>query len=317
MSPTDRWPAILLQLQADAWQRATDLAAALGVSTRTIYRDMQALEAAGVPIRAVRGKGYQLEDDYLLDPVPLTTDEAVVLLVGAASIARQTDATYRAAARSAQARLKEQLSDSDQAAADALQHHLHGGSEAAFGPAVEDRVLDVLRQALLEARAIRFHEQASDARPTIAMNPYGLVRQSTDWHLIGYVHEDERVRSVSLDCITDPELLETTFERPAGYRSHVEAADGLPDQTVRVLFAPEVSGSVQAPPSLDVESTEQRPDGRLMITLQVRRQQAVVSWLLSWGSHAHVLEPAELRKRIAQEARQIADQYREAPRLIE
>lgn len=316
MSPTDRWPAILLQLHREEWQRAEDLAAALGVSRRTIYRDMRALEAAGVPIRAVPGTGYRLRDDYLLAPVTLTTDEAVVLLVGSAQATRHVDGRYRAAARSVQTKLSDQLVDEDIERARALQSSLRLVPEHAFGRTTTDRTLATLRRALVEGRRIQFRDPSAAGASTHTMDPYGLVRRAATWHLVGYEHERARVRHVRLDRVADLTVLDATFERPTGYRSALDAHAPL-DQTVRVLFSADVASSVQAAPSLRVIDTEQRPDGRLCMTLRVHHEREVLPWLLSWGTHAYVLEPETLRRRLAQEAQRIAAQYREAPTLIE
>ena len=94
MTPSKRWPAILLQLAPDAWTRAVDLARALGVSERTVYRDVQAMVEAGIPLQGVPGKGYRLPEDYLLAPVQLTTDEAIMLVLGGAYAARNVGGRY-------------------------------------------------------------------------------------------------------------------------------------------------------------------------------------------------------------------------------
>ncbi len=316
MPLTDRWPAILLRLQAVSWQRAEDLAAALGVSRRTIYRDMQALAAEGVPIRAVPGKGYRLPDDYLLAPVTLTTDEAVVLLVGSAQAARHLEGRYRAAARSARTKLTGRLADEDCERAGTLQGSLRLAPEYAFGT-TNDRRMATLRRALIEGRSIRLREaSAPDTARRYTMDPYGLVRHGATWHLVGYVHERDRVRHVRVDRMAEVALLDATFERPAGYRTTLDDG-GTPDQTVRVLFSADVAASVQAVPSARVIDTAERPDGRLCVTIRVHHEKDVLPWLLSWGAHACVLEPESLRRRLAREARRIAAQYRTAPTLIE
>jgi len=93
--------------------------------------------------------------------------------------------------------------------------------------------------------------------------------------------------------------------------------DVLPDQTVRVLFSADVASTVQAASSVHVIDTEHRPDGRLLMTLRVHHEREVLPWLLSWGADAYVVEPDALRRRLAQEAQRVADQYREAPTLME
>lgn len=69
MNRTDRLLAIVLELHAKRRRRAGDLAATFETSVRTIYRDIQALSEAGVPVVAVPGKGYSLLDGYCLPPV--------------------------------------------------------------------------------------------------------------------------------------------------------------------------------------------------------------------------------------------------------
>ena len=203
MTPTDRWPAILLHLQGETWQRAADLAAALSVSERTIYRDMQALHDAGVPIQAVPGKGYRLREDYLQEPITLTTDEAIVLLVGSAQAAAHVDGRYRAAALAARTKLADRLPDAGHEKAGALQSSMRLVSEQAFGSTSADQTLHLLRRALVDERSIRFREAGTEATARRTMNPYGLVHRATAWHVVGYDRDAARVRHVRVDRIAD------------------------------------------------------------------------------------------------------------------
>lgn len=316
MTPSDRWPAILFQLQREGWHRAVDLAAALGVSPRTIYRDMDALKEAGVPLRAVPGQGYRLKKDFFVDAVELTTDEAAMLLLGSAFAAQHLGGRYRAAAQTARRKLEHGLPDAEVERVGTLRSSLRLVPEETFGGAASEQTQAHLRRALLDERVIQFEERRSDGTsPSCTMRPYGLMRQGGTWHLVGYEPAANQVRAVRLDRMEALTVLDETFDRPDGYRTNLDAA--LPHQTVRVLFAPEVASSVQAAPSGEVEQTERRPDGRLLMTLRVTREQDVVPWLLSWGAQAYVLEPDALRRRLARKARQIARQYQEAPTLIE
>jgi len=316
MPPTDRWPAILLQLQTEGWQRAADLAATLGVSERTIYRDMQALDEEGVPIRAVPGKGYQLREDYLLSPIVFTADEAVMLLVGSAQAVKHVEGRYRAAAWAAHTKLADHLPDAERDKAGALQNSMRLIPERAFGRAAADQTLRMLRRALIERRSVRFSDRRAGGDPPKTMNPYGLVHHGTGWRLVGYDRDAARVRHVQVSRITDLALLDDTFERPAGYHAAL-GGDGPPRQTVQVLFAARVASTVQAPPSVHVVDTEPRPDGRLLMTLRVQHERETLPWLLSWGADAYVVEPEALRHRLAQEAQRIAAQYRKTPTLME
>lgn len=81
MNRTDRLLAIVLELQGKGRQRAEDLAATFETSKRTIYRDIQALGQAGVPLISVPGHGYSLMKGYFLPPLSFTTDEATMLVI--------------------------------------------------------------------------------------------------------------------------------------------------------------------------------------------------------------------------------------------
>lgn len=311
----ERWPAILLQLQDNGWQRAVDLAHALSVSPRTIYRDMQALEEAGVPLRAVPGKGYQLEGDYLLNPVALTVDEAVMLVLGSAFAAQNFDGVYQASARSAHHKLTQQLPEDRREHARSLESGVHLVPASAFGNPTEERLLRTLRRALLEERTVQVHGTEHAASPYL-FDPYGLVRQGPTWYVVGYAHADERVRHVRLDRMANLDVHPSTFKRPSGYRTAPGIRQSLPERPVRVLFSSEVAASVQAPPYIHVASTEQRTDG-LFMTVHVHHEQEVLPWLLSWGAHVRVLHPPALQRRIAGEARRMAAQYRTDPMLMD
>lgn len=316
MTPSDRWPALLLRLQPEGWHRAADLAAALGVSTRTIYRDMDALTDAGVPIRAVPGQGYRLDDSFFTEPIRLTTDEASVVLLGTALAAQHLSGRYRAAALTVRDKLNTVLPEKAIERVGTLRSSLRLVPEATFGGAANEQLMSRLQRALLDEREIRFEEHRPDAAPRpCRLRPYGLTRRANTWHLIGYAPEPGRVRAVRVDHIRALTVLDATFDRPSGY--HTSLDNALAQQTVRVLFAPEVASSVRAAPSVEVEHTERRPDGRLLMTLRVAHEQDVVPWLLSWGSAAHVLAPDVLRRRLAREARRIARQYQEPPSLLE
>jgi len=114
MNKTDRMLAIVLELQGKGRLRAEDLAQIFETSKRTIYRDMEALSEAGVPIVAVPGQGYALMAGYFLPPLSFRTDEATMLLLGSDLMAQNFDAQYRAAAQSASRKIEGVLRAADE-----------------------------------------------------------------------------------------------------------------------------------------------------------------------------------------------------------
>lgn len=186
MTSSERWPALLFQLDDSSWQRAIDLAHALGVSERTVYRDVQNLIEAGVPLQGVPGKGYRLPSSYFLKPVTLTTDEAVMLVLGSAYAAQNFDGRYRAAARSAQHKIRQHLPSDAQERAFSLQGSVQLVPPSVFGNPAEETLLRRLRLALLEERTIKIRRRTQADLPGAEwFRPYGLVRQNTNWRVVG------------------------------------------------------------------------------------------------------------------------------------
>ena len=318
MKHTDRRLAIVLELEMKGWQRAADLAATFEVSTRTIYRDMDALEEGGLPIVAVRGKGYCLYEGYFLPPLTLTSDEAVLLLLGTDSLAEQLGVAYQAAARAVRAKVEAILPERLRGEVTTLQNSLRFVPVNAFDDPAEQQGLQVLRQALAEQHSVRFHyagPAGEDDAVLHTVNPYGLMHVGGAWRLVGYHRERRSVRHFRLRSLEALEVLAETFERPQGYTLPPGEAAEQRDVVVRVRFDAEVAHWVQEAPSAYITELENQDDG-LLVTLKVGRETEVLPWLLSWGAHAHVLEPASLQRRLAQEASTIAARYQTEPTLL-
>jgi predicted DNA-binding transcriptional regulator YafY len=306
MNRTDRLLAIVLELQGRGRARAEDLAETFETSKRTIYRDIQALGQAGVPLVSTPGRGYSLMEGYFLPPLSFTVDEATILLLGSEVMAQSFDAQYRAAAESASRKIAGVLPERQREQVRALQ-----GSLRFIGSGLQDRPeihakLQQLRRAILECRRVRFRYQARqsryDAHPATEReaDPYGLIHANDAWYVTGYCHLRHDVRSFRLERIDDLAVLEATFTRPANFTIHQE---GIKDtgQVVRALFDPAVARWVQEAPSFYTVAQEATPEGWL-VTLRVRQERDVLQWLLGWGRHVRVLEPASLQRLIVEEA---------------
>lgn len=311
MNRTDRLLAIVLELQGRRHARAQDLAGVFETSVRTIYRDLQALGQAGVPLVATPGRGYALMEGYFLPPLSFTTDEATLLLLGADVMAQSFDAQYRAAAQAAARKIASVLPDRLRGEVASLRESIHFGFEGnALRPDAAAK-LQQLRRAVLARATVRFRyyarhssdgtrDGAHQARLRDA-DPYALGYLGNAWYLTAYCHLRRGVRNFRLDRIEDLSLLDRAFARPAHFQAHGRNLFEPGSFDVRVLFAPEVTRWVREAPSFFAVAEEETPDG-LLVTLHVRHEDEIIQWLLGWGRHARILAPDSLRARVAAEA---------------
>jgi predicted DNA-binding transcriptional regulator YafY len=305
MNRTDRLLAIVVALQAKGRLRAVDLAELFETSPRTIYRDIQALSEAGVPLVAVPGQGYSLMEGYFLPPLTFTADEAALLLLGSDVMARSFDERYRAVAEGAGRKIAAVLPERVRDEVQDLRESVHFVPERA---AVPDAALALLRRAIADRTAVqlRYHtrhraDEAADRSTTREIDPYALAHMAGAWYLTGYDHLRKAVRTFRLDRIEEIAVLERTFVRPRGAHLRGREGERRPIE-VRALFDGEVARWVREGRSFFTVAEEEVTEG-LLVTLRVRQESEVLSWLLGWGRHVQVLEPESLRRRIAEEAK--------------
>ena len=314
MNRTDRLLAIVLELQAAGRRRAEDLAAIFEIGKRTIYRDIQALCEAGVPVISTPGQGYTLLEGYFLPPLRFTPDEALILLLGGDAMAQSFDAEYRAAAQSAGRKIAGALPEPLRDEVRSLQASIRFVADSTGGRPDDAEYLRQLRRAIVGRHSLRFRyyarqsQDGASAQSTRTTDPYGLVHVDGAWHLVAYCHLREDIRHFRVERMDQIAILPQSFTRPADFTLE-QRENNLPRAlVVRALFDSTAAYWVRESPSYFTIAEQQRDDG-LLVTLQVRYERDVVQWLLGWGSHVRVLEPDSLRALLAQEAKQMIENH--------
>ena len=313
MNRTDRLLAVVLELQGRGRRRAEDLAAVFETSKRTIYRDIQALSEAGVPIVAIPGQGYSLMEGYFLPPLTFSADEAAMLLLGADVVGGSFDAQYRAASEAAGRKISAVLPEPLRFDVGMLRESIHF-LPGRPGAAAES--LAMLRRAIMDRSAVGFvyhtRSRANGAEGVWReVDPYTLIHTNGSWYLTGYDHLRHGIRTFRLGRMEELRILERTFTRPERVPLRGPEIDSRPLE-VRALFRSDVARWVREDPSFFMVSEEETPEG-LLVTLRVRQESDILSWLLGWGRNVRVLAPETLRRRITEEARALVNAHESPP----
>ncbi|HEX2909634.1 MAG TPA: YafY family protein [Chloroflexia bacterium] len=317
MNKTDRLMAIVLKLQSSGTVRAEDLAAMFETSVRTIYRDVQALCEAGVPVISTPGKGYSILEGYFLPPLSFSTAEAMMLLLGGEYVAQNFDRQYRAAAENATLKIEGVLPQTvrEEVA------QIKAGVKLIAHPAGNLPLLQDLRRAVIERKSVTFdyyprHRSAGkNGAIRREVNPYGLVYVNGSWYMTGYCHLRQAVRNFKLERIENLDMLSETFERPDDFKVARRDIRQNRPITAKVLFSPQITRWVRESRFFFVTGEEETPEG-LLVTLQYQQEQEVLNWLLGWGSQMKVLEPDALRKVLVSEAHRILQNHEKVVSLL-
>lgn len=295
MNRTDRLLAIVLELQGAGARRAEDLAATFEVSKRTIYRDVQALCEAGVPVIATPGRGYELLKGYFLPPLRFTGDEATMLLLGVDALAQHFDTEYRDAAEAAGRKIAAVLAPELRAVVADLRGSLRIIAAETLGALAER--LRLLRRAIGQRRTVSFsyfaRESDLDGSQSRTVDPYALVHLTGAWYLSAYDHHRGALRNFRLERMDELRVLADAFIRPPDFRP-LSPQDSGRNTVLRVLFDPAIARWVREQRTFYTVDETDTPDG-LLVTLTVRHERDVLQWLLGWGRQVRVLEPPSLR----------------------
>lgn len=324
MNRTDRLMAIILLLRSRSKLTAQQLADIFEVSVRTIYRDIDSLCQAGVPIVAEPGPegGYSLLDSYSLPPVMFTPDEAVALFLGGSFITNCQRMPFREALKTALIKIEdilpEELKESVRITSQSTLFDLSGRGS----PPPARGVFEVVNGAILQHRCLLITYQGarrSEATERLVA-PYGLVYDSRNgaWYLVGFCYLRSEQRMFHMGRIKDIVLTERPFEIPAGFDirslagrpwagSFVESLKGERPR-IRIKVSKGVSERLQREWFLRYAEREETPDGRVILTYHDRLPDGL-SFLLRFGADCEVLEPQELRERVIEAARRVLAFY--------
>jgi predicted DNA-binding transcriptional regulator YafY len=325
---------LLLILQTRGQVAAPELARELEVSVRTVYRDLEALSAAGVPVYSEPGRygGARLVDGYRTRLTGLTTEEAdAVLLTGLPGAAAELGLGTVLAA--AQLKVLAALPPELRSRATRVQARFHLDAPGWFKRTEELPHLASVAEALWADRRIRIRYARRDpagaadgdgAAVDRTLEPLGLVMKAGVWYLVARPVDTEGARTYRVSRILEAECLDETFERPDGFdlAGHwTEASDAFERSVqsipVRALVARHAARHLRH--HLGVSSVEEvdaivaaapmRPDGRIELTFQAEQIEIAHHELLGMGATLEVLEPLELREMLRQTAKELAALY--------
>jgi predicted DNA-binding transcriptional regulator YafY len=319
-----RLVSILLLLQTRGRMTAQDLAGRLEVSVRTIYRDVESLHSAGIPLYGDAGPngGYQLLDGYRTRLTGLTTDEAESLfLAGLPGPAAELGlgAVVTAAQLKLMAALPVELRDR----AGRIQERFHldaptwyrDSEPVTYLPAVADAVWNERRLQ------VRYRRWKAPQEVDRVLEPYGLVVKAGRWYLVARCGEHVRTYRVSqildLHALPDPFTRPVDFSLPAYWQEYLtEFESSLRRGQAVVRLSPR--GLERLPDLMTpgvaaaARDTAQPPDeeGWTRVTLPIESIEHALGEFLRLGTDVEVLAPDELRTAIATTTAELARRYR-------
>ncbi|MGI5181122.1 helix-turn-helix transcriptional regulator [Dactylosporangium sp. CA-152071] len=312
----------LLLLQTRGRLTAQQIADELEVSIRTVYRDIEALSASGVPVYADRGPagGYQLVDGYRTTLTGLTTDEAAALFL-AGSGATAGHLGLGPTLDAAQLKLLAAMPLEQRTMAARIQERVHVDAPGWFRDPEAPPHLDAVAGAVWDQRRLRVSYRKWDGTQVErSLEPLGLVLKGTAWYVVA--RGRERVNAYRISRVDAVDVLPERFERPEGFDLR-DYWTGWSDRLQRTLYrggeatvrvGPRAAsmwwmlGPV-AERALRETAGPPDADGWVEIVLPIETFEHVRVDLGRFGPDVEVLAPAELRELMRRTAEETLRRY--------
>ncbi len=205
-----RLTAILIQFQARRIVTASELSQKFQVSRRTIYRDIKALEKAGVPILTEEGKGYALMEGYRIPPIMFTEQQANALILAEQLVLKNKDASfvkdYSEAIDKIKSILRYTIKDKANLLADRTQFNEIINQER------NSNNLSDLQNALTNYNLVKMQYINKEGIETNRLiEPFALL-SAENWYLIAWCRLRKEFRFFRLDRIQKMEILSENFK---------------------------------------------------------------------------------------------------------
>ena len=294
-----------------------EMAAKTGVTTRTIRRDLEALQYVGFPIydEVYDGKKYWLLEQKAfkrLDATGFTFAELSALYFSRTLVECLSATPFQKDVTSAFEKLSAALTPGMRQFLDRLPLVIQAKAEPGSQPAVpRTKEIGQLLDATLQHRRVimRYHSFSSEREKKYIIEPSRVVFAQGALYLVAYVPEYSQTRTFAVDRIKSLSLTEERFE-PVDDGEEVFAHSlgvhqGVPER-IEIAFEPRIAPYVRERLWHSSQEMRDEPDGRVLLTLNVSNDFALRSWILGFGALAKVIAPKALAAEIRLEAEKMA-----------
>ncbi|HLR26290.1 MAG TPA: YafY family protein [Fodinibius sp.] len=318
MNRTDRLTAMIIYLQGRSRVTIEVLAERYDISKRTIYRDLRALQEAGVPIGSEEGRGYFIVKGYHLPPVMFDKDEAAALLAGERLMEKWSKTKLSQSYSAALDKIRSVLRSQEKEYLNTLEQHIETFSYADERQVeIDERVLGFLQDALVnkEVVAIEYYSPYKDQFTRRDVEPLGLLIRQNHWYLAAWCRLRTDYRIFRVDRI---EKYQKTAEKLPDSTDHTFQA--FSEQSLRkeqdlqevvVRFDQEMIRYLGDQKYYRGWVSEEKVEDGVQMTFLTSSIEYFARWLLMWGRGVTVRKPEQLKIRIQELSKELFRHHNE------
>jgi predicted DNA-binding transcriptional regulator YafY len=321
MNRIDRLAAILIQLQSRPLVKAQDIAEKFSISLRTVYRDIKALDEAGVPVIGEAGTGYRLMEGYKLPPVMFNMDEATALLTASKLVLSKTDAGISKHYTAALDKIRAILRHSEKEHMEEIDEHIAVMSHPAiaYQPPAELHLQSILKaigsSSVIDMVYTTIEKNETTRRKVEAVGIYYI---GSHWYLVAFCRLRNDYRNFRTDKIERLTITNETISKThPPLQSFINWAKNEREVTKVVIdVKADVVKYLGEQKYYNGYVSEERNGDYIRITFLSGSLMGFSRWFIMFGDQARIVEPAELNDMVSEIAENILKKLEETQLLL-
>ena len=302
-----------------------EMAKEMGVSDKTIRRDLETFQKAGFPLEETVGdhglKKWQVDSAKTQPGLTFAYDEAISLYLGRHLMEPLAGTVFWEAAQRAFKKIRATLGTDAQKYVEKFGTMFHQTTVGVSNYSRKAELIDELMVGIEDKRAVFITYQSLQATEptTYDIYPYGLTYHRGSLYLVGWAPDHKEIRHWKVDRIEAAEVTPIHFNRPDDFDLHEHFAKsfgvfhGVGEVHVKVQFSKTVARYVQESQWHASQRVTPCKDGSILAEFDLDHTEEIKRWILSFGRHAEVLEPEELRDNFGEEAEVMLREYSREP----
>ncbi|PRR79106.1 HTH domain protein [Clostridium liquoris] len=308
---------VLITLQYKKLTTASELAQVLKVDKKTIYRYINNLNLANVPIHTIKGRygGFYIDETFYMKPPKLNFQELQSIIAIEQSI-EDSNFPLKRDLRNAVAKIKSICLKDDKE----LEEKLEGSSIKLYnlGDTLRlDEKIDKINYSMERGRTLDIEYFTINKNTLYEENvdPYNLIFKDGDWYIVGYSHDEDKVKVYRLSRIRNIDITNDIYMKPKTFslNDFLTNSWGVfngEKQLVKVKFSKNVAELIRKVKWSSTQEIEDLDDGSMILKFYIDELGDIKTWILGFGGEAEVIEPLSLRADINEEIKKLLNIYK-------
>lgn len=212
--------SILLLIESKGMIKAKEIASKLEISLRTVYRDIDSLCEAGIPLATIPGPkgGIYLMEGYSGGIGHLKEEDIINLYINSIGIIPDKQSDMAMKLNNTLMKLQKNLSPNQVSELNKVKKKFHFDDTLWWGKSPGMKDIDIIVYAVLQSKGLEItYSKYNGAVSTRRVHPYGIVVKRMDWYLLGCCEKDKLIKSFKFNRILDSKILDESFEIPDSF----------------------------------------------------------------------------------------------------